>query len=199
MAERLRLFVAVAVPAQVKQRILETQAELKDIVRAGVRWTTPDQFHLTLRFLGSVESAQVEALSSALGAACAGFKPLRLRAGRIGFFPRLRSPRVVWVGVTDEDNALPRLQQAVQAASNEFTSETPETRFTGHVTLGRVKEITRLQAEPLVKAAERMKQLVFGTWEAREVELVRSQLSPHGSRYSVVSLAPLGTSEHRVR
>lgn len=192
--DRLRLFIALGIPAEVKERIFEALSELKSAVGEGVRWTTPEQFHLTLRFLGSVESAQVEALASALGSVCAGFKPLSLRAERIGFFPRPRSPRVVWVGVTDADNELPGLQQAVQAASDAFTKEKPETRFTGHVTLGRVKELTRFHAELLAREAERMHQAVFGTWQAREVELVRSQLSPHGSRYSVLASFPLGPS-----
>src|ERR1039458_10598341 len=93
--EQFRLFVAVTVPESVKAKMEEAQAELRRVLpQRSVRWARREQFHLTLRFLGDVEAARVEALGEAIRAACRGFGALHLHAERVGFFPDLRHPRV---------------------------------------------------------------------------------------------------------
>ena len=103
-----------------------------------------------------MEAARVEPLEEAMRAACRGFGALHLRAERVGFFPDLRYPRVVWVGVRDEAEQLPRLQEAVERATRDFTTEAKEERFTGHVTLARIKGMKRPEAEALGEAAAGM-------------------------------------------
>jgi 2'-5' RNA ligase len=157
----------------------------------GVRWTRREQFHLTLKFLGDVDAARVEALGEVICAACRGFGVLHLRAERVGFFPDLRYPRVVWTGVQDQAERLPRLQQAVDAATREFTTERKDERFTGHVTLARIKSIRRPEAEALGKAAAGMAERGFGQWTAVNVELMRSVLSPQGASHSSLTTIAL--------
>src|SRR6516225_1242478 len=97
-AGRFRLFVAITIPDAVREEVLRVQRELQPLVsRDLVRWTKPEQFHLTLRFLADVPSAQVAGLQETLCAVCAGTSPLDLRAQAVGFFPNARSPRVIWV------------------------------------------------------------------------------------------------------
>src|ERR1039457_124364 len=131
--ERFRLFIAVAIPEEVKAKIEAAQAELRRALPGpGVRWTRREQFHLTLKFLGDVDAARVQPLEEAIRAACRGFSALPLRAERVGFFPDLRYPRVAWVGVQDQAEQWPRLHQTVEAATKGFTTEEKEERFTGH-------------------------------------------------------------------
>jgi 2'-5' RNA ligase len=190
--EQFRLFIAVAIPEAVKAKVEEAQAELRRAVPdRSVRWTRREQFHLTLRFLGDVEAARVEALGEALRGACRGFTPLRLRAAGVGCFPDLRYPRVLWIGVRDEDDQLPRLQEAVELASRDFTTEEKEARFTGHVTLARIKGLKRSEAEALGQAAAAMKDRLFGQWTAYKIELLRSELSPQGARHSILAAVTL--------
>lgn len=187
-----RLFVAITVPQEVKAHILKTQDRLRKLLPgSAARWATPEQFHLTLRFLGNIEVSQVETLDSALRAACAGFGTLRLRASRIGFFPRPRAPRVVWVGVDDDQDRLPKLWSAVQSATNGFTAEEPEEKFVGHITLARIKSIHPREVQVLAEHAQQLTHEVFGEWVATEVEIIRSQLSPQGARYSTLKTVPL--------
>jgi len=190
--EQFRLFVAVAIPEAVKAKMEEAQEELRRAVpEHGVRWTRREQFHLTLKFLGDVEAARVEALGEAIRAACLGFGALHLRVERVGFFPERGYPRVVWTGVKDQGEKLPRLQQAVDAATRDFTTESKEERFTGHVTLARIKAIRRGEAEALSRAAEAMAERVFGQWTAGQVELMRSVLSPQGASHNSVAVFAL--------
>jgi RNA 2',3'-cyclic 3'-phosphodiesterase len=196
--DQFRLFIAVQIPDAIKTDIEKTQAELRRALpEGGVRWTRREQFHLTLRFLGNVEAQRVEALANELRQVCRSFAPLKLRAERIGFFPDLRRPRVVWVGVRDQQDRLPALQAAVQTATQAFTVEEPEGKFTGHVTLGRIKNIRRQEAEALAKAASGMAERFFGEWTAVQLEVMRSELSPTGARHTCLLAVPLGgQSDH---
>ena len=189
--EQYRLFIAVEVPDDVKARMEAAQADLRQVLPGrNVRWARREQFHLTLRFLGDVDAAQVEALAEAARVACGGFGGLHLRAQGVGFFPERGHPRVVWVGVRAENNDLPRLQQAVEATTAGFTSEPKEERFTGHLTLARIKGIKRPEAEALAQATAGMADRLFGQWTAYRIELMRSELLPQGALHS--SLASIG-------
>jgi RNA 2',3'-cyclic 3'-phosphodiesterase len=193
-AEFFRLFVAVTVPDDTKAEIEKAQAAMsRALPKEAVRWTKREQFHLTLKFLGSVDTQRVAELTEALRTACRGFAPLELRAEQIGCFPNLRRPRVVWVGVHDQEQQLPELQRAIEAAVRDYTKEEAEERFTGHVTLGRVKDLRRHEAETLASLVSDHSTRVFGAWTSDRVELIRSQLSSQGARYTTVAALPLGS------
>jgi RNA 2',3'-cyclic 3'-phosphodiesterase len=184
-SQRLRLFIALAIPEAVKAELEQAQADLRrGLPGPNVRWTRREQFHLTLKFLGDVEAARVESLGEALRGACQGFAPLRLRAEGVGGFPDLRYPRVLWTGVRDETEQLPRLQAVADLAGRDFTSEEKDERFTGHVTLARIKGIKRSEAEALAHLAAGLRERLFGQWTAYKIELLRSELSPRGARHT---------------
>ncbi len=190
--ELFRLFIAISVPDAVKTEMEKVQRELCRALPEGcVRWTRREQFHLTLKFLGSVEAQRVVALADAVRGACQGFTALRLRAERIGCFPDLRFPRVVWAWVHDRQEQLPHLQNAIETATHGFTTEAPEERFTGHVTLGRARGIKRREAGVLAKVVAGMVERVFGEWIADRIEIMRSEMSPQGAHHNVLSALPL--------
>jgi 2'-5' RNA ligase len=188
-----RLFIAISVPDAVKTEMEKAQAELRRGLPEGcVRWTRREQFHLTLKFLGNVEAQRVETLAGAIRDACQGFTALRLRAERIGCFPDLRFPRVIWAWVHDRQEQLPRLQNAIETATRDFTTETPEERFTGHVTLGRARGIKRREAGVLAKVVAGIVERAFGEWNADRIEIMRSEMSSTGARHSVLNSVELG-------
>lgn len=190
--EKLRLFVAITVPDEVRDNMLRVQRELQPLVpRDVVRWTKPEQFHLTLRFLGDVPAGQVAGLQESLRAACAGTLPLPLRAQGVGFFPHARSPRVIWVGITDGTSRLLDLQRNIERAVQPFTAERGGERFAGHVTLGRFKTFQRQEIRDLVAGAETMKTRGLGEWTSKAVELIRSELLPAGPRYTTLAACQL--------
>jgi len=189
---RLRLFIALSLPDGVKDGIEKTQAELRRALPEDcIRWTRREQFHLTLRFLGNVEAPRAEQLADSVRGACAGFAALPLRAEGLGFFPGARSPRVIWVGVRDGREQLPLLQQAIETSVGAFTVEPGEKKFAGHVTLGRVKDLRQSAAEILQRLALGVAGRFFGEWTADKVEIIRSELSPQGLRYTTLAAIPL--------
>jgi RNA 2',3'-cyclic 3'-phosphodiesterase len=186
--ERYRLFIAIDLPENVKQAIEKTQQELRaSLATKAIRWTRREQFHLTMRFLGSVEALRVDSLNEALRRACMGSGELQLRAARIGVFPGIRRPRVVWAGVDDRAGRLSVLQQTIEAATASFTNEPPQEKFTGHITLARCREITRTDAATLGRLVDTMAARAFGEWTAADVEVIRSQPTSQGSRYTTLA------------
>jgi RNA 2',3'-cyclic 3'-phosphodiesterase len=191
-AARYRLFIALPVPTAVKQGIQQVQERLRRELPDGcASWTRPEQWHLTMKFLGNVDVARVGVLADAVRTACGRFSPLRLRAERLGCFPDLRKPRVVWVGVCDEGNQLAGLASGVEAAAAGFTTEEREGKFTGHITIARIKNFDRRVAERVAKAVETMAQHAFGEWTAEAIELMRSELASDGARHTCLARLPL--------
>jgi 2'-5' RNA ligase len=191
-AQTHRLFIAISLPERVKTEIEKAQAELRGVLPGdGFRWTKREQFHLTLKFMGNVPADRIESLICSVQKACNGVPALRLRAGRIGAFPKVKSPRVVWVGVHDREGFLLKLQPAIEAAVIGFTTEKAEGEFTGHVTLGRARGLERSQAEAFAKLAVRMAERCFGEWTADKIEIIRSEFSPAGARYTTLAAVPL--------
>jgi 2'-5' RNA ligase len=190
--EHFRMFIAVAIPEEVKSEIAKTQDELKRVLaQSRVAWTKREQFHLTLKFLGDVEKGRVPSLIERVRETCGGFPAMRVRSEHVGFFPDARFPRVVWVKIQDAEEQLPRLQAAIEAATRDFTSKEPEKKFSGHVTLGRIKGIKHAQAKILAEQVSRMSARVFGEWMVEGIEVMRSELSSAGARHSCLASIPL--------
>lgn len=191
-AEKLRLFLALPIPAEVKAGLSAAQDELRQLLpRRTASWTPAENMHLTLRFLGDVDGRRVEALIANVTAATNGFGALPLLSERLGVFPDLRYPRVVWAWVHDEANRLAELQRRVVTATNEFACERAEEKFTGHITLARIKQIKRPQAEVIASFLHHAVNRRFGEWTGEHLELIRSELSPDGSRYTCLAKFPL--------
>jgi 2'-5' RNA ligase len=186
--QKLRLFVAIPMPEAVRNEIISVQQEMQRLVSpTAIRWTKPEQFHLTLRFLDDVPVERVPALHEAIGTVCCGDSPLRLRAQGVGFFPNARSPRVIWVGVSDGEGRLADLQKKIEDAVQPFAERPGTEKFAGHVTLGRVKFLNRQEVEKLAAQAQALKDRLLGEWTAPEIELMQSRLLPTGAEHSLLA------------
>lgn len=187
-----RLFIALSLPAAVKAELARVQRELRDVLPPhSASWTKPDNLHLTLRFLGDVDAGRVAELEQSFRAAVTGFGELDLLCERLGCFPDLRFPRVVWAWVHDPAEKLAALARRVNEAVAPFAERPVENAFTGHITLARSKQIKRAGAEMLAKFVAGAATRRFGQWRASEVELIRSELLPTGSRYTTLATVSL--------
>ncbi len=185
--EHWRLFIALLVPASIRETLVAAQAGLrKASPNALIRWTNHEQLHLTLRFLGNVPTSNLDELAAALKEEVQKYHALQLHARGIGFFPNSNRPRVVWSGVADDDCRLEGVFQAVQEAAQPFTVEALEHRFTGHITLGRIKLIQDKERSELQSSAEKYEGQDFGAWQSTELVLMRSVLSGSGARHELI-------------
>src|SRR3972149_198825 len=112
--ERLRLFVAIDLPEDVRESLGRLQTDLRRHDLSSLRWTRPEGVHLTLKFLGATPAPWVTATEAALARAVRGIPSFRLTLGAPGTFGGRRGPRVLWVDVEGELQPLQPLQAAVE-------------------------------------------------------------------------------------
>jgi RNA 2',3'-cyclic 3'-phosphodiesterase len=167
------------VAPEVVRNILQCQKEMAAKAGEAIRWAPEEQIHLTLKFLGNISLTDVEALKVAMKDLA---KPLRLRAEGVGGFPSRRNPRVIWVGLTGDIEALKEVQSAVETAAGPYCAREENRPFRPHLTIGRVREGRRVKVD-----LDQWKDQHFGEWEVRELLLMQSKLSPKGATHSVIA------------
>jgi len=146
VATTIRTFVAVDLPEE-HRRLLTDYLRRCAGLAPGYRWVTPDSLHLTLRFLGNVQAAALEAVRDRLEGVRAA--PFRLALDGRGVFGPRAAPRVVWLGVGEGLDACAALAASVEAACQAAGMEPEERPFRAHVTLARqIGERERLPALP---------------------------------------------------
>lgn len=168
----IRLFVALALPDGVARGLLTLQAGVP-----GARWSSRDQLHLTLRFIGEVDGRDASAVDDALLAISAPRFTLALKG--VGEFGG-KNPRALWVGVRDVE-AITHLQRKVETALQRVGLPAEERKFTPHVTLARLRGSPRgrvldFLADHALYASE--------AFDVTEFILYSSALTPNGSLYS---------------
>jgi 2'-5' RNA ligase len=204
---RWRLFLAVPLPEPVRETVA---AEIDELAREDwpVRWVNPDGAHLTLHFLGEVEPERAELLRLGLPAVVARHPAFELRTSRLGVFPNLRRPRVIWLGLYGPAHRLESLQRDLGAALAELDFPVGDEPFQPHITLGRVRN-SGTPAMPLRALPDAIRRRIFDDARndfiappsrplpVREVHLVRSHLGREGARYETIARFPLGPPERR--
>ena len=159
-------------------------------VARDVAWVAPDNFHLTLKFLGAVDASRVPSIGDAVAAAVAGVAPFSLALRGLGAFPSPARARVIWAGAVEGAEVAATLAGRVDAALGGLGFPREDRPFASHITLGRVRSAGRnpALAEALADGATRD----LGAVPIARVSLMQSQLSPRGARYTELSRAPLG-------
>ena len=129
------MFLALNLPKKERQRIRRAARPLieEDL---PVRWVDLDQYHVTLKFLGTVRKAAVEPVQKALDEVASSTAPFDAMVTGFGAFPTIRRPRVLWAGV----HATPELRclkQDLEWGLAELGFDKETRAFHPHLTLGR--------------------------------------------------------------
>jgi 2'-5' RNA ligase len=183
--EKIRAFIAIELPDEVKADLSLVQSRLKPERHPYVKWVSTDGIHLTLKFLGDIDQEKVLPIAEAMAGAAQKASPFRLEVGGLGAFPNLGRPQVLWVAVGGEVEKLASLQRAIDHSlvALGFSSETRP--FTPHLTLGRLRE--RASAEERRRIGEALlaaKGEEVVPFQVAELSLMRSTLTPKGAIYN---------------
>ncbi len=174
----IRAFIALPTPKEAKEAMADLQSLLK----------THDA---DVKFLGNIESERLMRTAPLLRERLNDIGPLDVTYSGIGAFPSIIEPRVIWIGVL-EDESISRVQHIVESTLLEQRlGEKEDRRFHPHITLGRVKS-----RRGLARLTATLKNTTFESIPTRctEVLMMRSELFPTGSRYSALNSIPLITT-----
>jgi len=175
----MRVFVAIEITEELRRRFAGAQEKLRSA--PGVKWVAPENFHLTLRFLGWTDPGVVSRLANELGAVAAATPAFIMSFAGGGAFPSLSSPRVVWLGVKEGMEQLFLLAQKAEGICQKLGFEAETRPFQGHLTLGRARRgVSLKELRPEIEA---LADENFGGQMVEHITIMESNLSRQGPTY----------------
>jgi 2'-5' RNA ligase len=184
----MRLFVAVNLPDQERERIHRAVRKLRE-AETPVRWAGAAALHLTLKFLGEQPADVVPSLSDSVSRVAQRHWSFTLRIGEVGAFPNFRRARVVWMGI-ERDPKLELLHHDLEVACQELGFEVDGRAFRPHLTLARVKD--RTGVDELRRLARASKGVDFEEETGVEsIDVMQSDMTTSPSRYERLHVASL--------
>jgi 2'-5' RNA ligase len=183
----VRAFLACDPPEEVRRVIAALQNRLKKQFGGAVRWVRPEGIHLTLKFFGDIELSTVETISGVVHEQVRGLRPMTLQVQKIGAFPNVSRPRVIWLGITGDVGRLAALQNKIDTSLKAYGFEREKRSFSPHLTLGRVKSPQGMAG--LGKIIEEGN-AEAGEFQASGLILFKSDLKPDGAVYTKLGVFP---------
>lgn len=189
-----RLFLAIEPSEDTRRKIAESVRAVQPTV--GIRWVGASQVHLTVKFFGETSSDRVAEIESALRARIVdlgglGCAPFELEARGAGEFSSRGIPRVLWVGLRGDLQALERWVKEVEECLSSLGFPRESRPFHPHLSVARVKDPRGRQGARLW-LEEGARQGSFGSFRVGELVLFESVTGPRGSVYSALARFPLG-------
>ena len=184
----IRAFIALPLPSEIQRQFAEIQRQLIE-TQAEVKWDGSEKFHITLKFLGDVDSSQPPLMAKQVENSIGGIAPFDLSFVSLGAFPTVTRPRVVWIG-TQQNEHVQGIQEHVELVCSSFGFAKEDRPFHAHVTLGRVKGNRNLD-----RLTAKLKSITFKPLIARcsELHIIRSELKPTGSVYTLLNSIPFAS------
>ena len=180
----MRVFLAVEVFGHAAAALDQAAGRLSSLRLRGVRVVPAGHIHLTLRFLGDVDSEQAVAVAEALSQVAGRHSGSTLYLGGTGAFPNHTRPRVLWVGLAGDVRPLLRLHEEVGKSLSTLGFEEERRRFTPHLTVARIRERTRPADRKRTLDAWMETPISPGVpVPIRSVSVMSSVLSSEGARY----------------
>src|SRR3989338_10148262 len=204
-----RIFIAINLPEGIKTKLLEYENKWPELLASPTggpeRWTTKENLHLTLAFLGNTSDQELAEVCALLERVGEKHNPFSLVFTKITYGPfdyaqdkpDTKRPKMIWA-VGEKSAELSTLQNDVQKIAGleasplrQGSSEASQP-FSPHLTLARLKtfELQRMELEELPEEGED----ISISFEINSIEVMESQLKRSGSKYNILQSIPLGNN-----
>jgi RNA 2',3'-cyclic 3'-phosphodiesterase len=184
----MRTFIAVELPDDIRERI-GTYIEAIEAGISGVKWVAPENLHLTIKFLGEIEPADVERLSHCVEQVAKECRSFTMGLSGIGFFPTEKHPKVIWIGADGGEDALLDLYQEMERCLEDIGYDREAKTFSPHLTIGRVKRDKKITIPGNLTDFEQV------SFRVETIAIMKSTLTPEGPIYEKLSECMLGPEE----
>ena len=181
--QRHRVFIAINLPEDVKKKLVEYQKKWPEL---PVRWTKPDNLHITLEFLGYVRDENLINVFETTEKMAKKHKAFDVKLSKICYGPQNKKPpRMVWA-VGERSEEFTSLKNDLDKALS--ISENRE--FSPHITLGRIRQWDWRRVEP--EERPEIDEDVNLNFSVDSIEIMESQLKRGGAEYTILETVPLG-------
>jgi RNA 2',3'-cyclic 3'-phosphodiesterase len=200
----IRAFLAVELSQELRTELAIVQQELKHRIEPEMKrdirvsWAQPASIHLTIKFLGDMDEQVIDPLLVVVEQAIGRQIPVNVPLERLGVFPRPQSPRVLWVGPSEnwekgaEAKRIAEIHGAIEQACEGLSFLRETKPFSPHLTLARIKVGERQVGVALAKSGVLDRPLSLGSLAVESVVLMKSELRPTGSVYTKVWEVKIG-------
>jgi RNA 2',3'-cyclic 3'-phosphodiesterase len=182
----LRTFLCIPLQANVKDNISSIASKLQEQIKTRASWVQPQNYHITVRFLGEIDPMLTLSLKDACQDVTSQIPSFKTKFDELGAFPSLDRPRVIWVGGKLPEHFRELLTLLDKKLSElGFTHAHQETM--AHITLARIKGRVNTSLHQVTKKAKKPDWVV----QADSLVLMESQLTRKGPLYSPLFTLPL--------
>ena len=177
---KTRSFIAINLPTEIKVYLKLLIDELRNKnADIPIKWVNPDGLHITLHFLGYLTAQQLKQVEEIIIRSIISPLNINLELTTLGGFPNLKKPRVLFVNCQEEgDNKLSDLRATIGQGLKQISLEVDERPWSMHLTLARLNLPQAINL-PTIKN-EKL------TFAAHSVDLMKSELSRAGAKYSLI-------------
>lgn len=177
----MRLFTAIDLPDGFRNELASVQAPSA----LDARWTDPDQFHVTLRFIGDADPDETRRYEDALADITA--PPVRCAPYGLDVLPSRRSPRILMLGLKRTESLL-SLYEGVEKALHAEGVAPEDREYRPHVTLARIDDTPPEAAHAYLRNHDSSS---FPAFEVDRFVLYESTLTPDGAVHEPQAIFPL--------
>jgi len=177
-----RVFLAVSFHNNpiIEQYISNIQSEL---VQEKIKWVTPKNTHLTLKFFGPIDNNSIENIKKALKSALENSLTLKISFNKLGIFGSRYQPRVLWLGMENSQSII-ELESQIRDALIEIGIPYDRQNFVPHLTIARIKQ---LQSKKYFQSViDKYSEFDSGLIDIDSIFLYQSILRPEGPIYKVL-------------
>ncbi|MEA3285827.1 MAG: RNA 2',3'-cyclic phosphodiesterase [Candidatus Marinimicrobia bacterium] len=189
----IRTFLALPLPRELRGYLFTLADQIKD-PQDQINWVKRANIHITLNFLGDTNPELIEEQARGLEALVGSFSAIDIGITDTGIFPHANDPRVLWVGSAPYDDTLISFKNRLNDHLKQLGYPIDYRKFQPHITLGRVKTISRKSTFIHDFLAEEVREIDF---EIRELKWVKSTLTAAGAIYEEIQTFKFNTGDQR--
>ncbi len=140
--DSIRAFIALPLSPSIKKKISQLQNHLGKL-NCPVRWTNPENIHITLKFLGNITSQQILLLKETLKHIQTVTDSFEIQLSELGAFPNRKNPRILWINITQGSCEIIQIAQSIEDQLKDLGFVQSVKSFAPHITIGRIRDLQR--------------------------------------------------------
>ena len=188
---RIRTFFSIDLPVLTLEQINKELFYLKNSTLRNINWASSNSMHITIKFIGEFNPDHKSSIQKDLRSHLEKFGEIRLSFGKMGIFPNLRNPRIIWLGI-NEHGQLIRLARVVDLIASNYGYLKEKRNFSPHLTFGRVRNnASSRDKELLVQKIANNESMDITPFTTNKLSFIKSSLTPQGPIYSTLFKIPL--------
>lgn len=183
MTDSIRAFIAIEIDREIQNSLGNLINQINKTSLGSVKWTPSQNIHLTLKFLGDVETWELTTINQLVRNVANQAQSFNAVITNLGAFPTLNNPRIIWIGL-EAPQILFLLARTIEDSARSLGFDSEERSFTPHLTLGRVRPgITKVQQDQLAGTLRSISLLKYDQIQINSITLFQSILKPGGAEY----------------